>query len=55
MTWGPEPVDWDVTTSAGPAGTSHVERILGDCVIFDGAYKRAGKVKAPPDSAPTAH
>jgi tetratricopeptide (TPR) repeat protein len=27
--------DWDVTTSAGPAGTSHVERILGDCVIFE--------------------
>ncbi|PYQ22659.1 MAG: hypothetical protein DMF79_05510 [Acidobacteria bacterium] len=49
--------DWDVTTSAGPAGNSHVERILGDCVIFesfDGAYKRVGKVKAPPDGAPTA-
>jgi hypothetical protein len=90
--------DWDVTTSAGPAGTSHVERILGNLffagggvpagqtqpvtnrmtffkvgpdevrqlieqssdggqtwnVSFDGAYKRVGKVKATPDSAPTA-
>jgi tetratricopeptide (TPR) repeat protein len=27
--------DWDVTSNGSPAGESHVERILGDCVIFE--------------------
>lgn len=27
--------DWDVTSSGAPAGQSHVERILGECVIWE--------------------
>jgi hypothetical protein len=27
--------DWDVTNGGAPAGESHVERILGDCVVFE--------------------
>jgi hypothetical protein len=38
--------DWDVTAGGGPAGTSHVERMLGDCVLFEnwtGASGFSGK------------
>jgi len=38
--------DWDVTVNGAPAGESHVERILGDCVIFEnwtGANGFSGK------------
>jgi hypothetical protein len=38
--------DWDVTANGSPAGESHVERILGDCVIFEnwtGANGFSGK------------
>lgn len=38
--------DWEVTANGAPAGESHVERILGDCVIFEnwtGANGFSGK------------
>ena len=38
--------DWEVTANGAPAGTSRVERILGDCVIFEnwtGANGFSGK------------
>ena len=38
--------DWDVSVNGAPAGESHVERILGDCVIFEnwtGANGFSGK------------
>jgi hypothetical protein len=38
--------EWDVTSSGAPAGESHVEKMLGECVIFEswtGARGMVGK------------
>ncbi len=36
--------DWDVTSSGAPAGESHVEKILGECVIFENRTGTSGVV-----------
>jgi tetratricopeptide (TPR) repeat protein len=36
--------DWDVTTGGVPAGTSRIEKILGDCVIFENWTGTSGYV-----------